>query len=218
MTTKPECPDCGQGFDSAKGLRIHYSSVHKSHSYETPQRCHWCGEWYVPIGESSSVRNFCNHDCRTAWQSWFRRGERHPNYKEGNGVSKDWELLSRMIRARDGCCLRCGREETKSGRKLHVHHIRPKDEFEQRSEADEPTNLVSVCFDCHKYLEGETPDKQLSEIDVNSRDSLAFTEREKELSQKFQRQSDPIEGAPQRRDDFLKVEKKASKEDPRNQG
>lgn len=92
---------------------------------------------------------FCNRVCR----SRFARGENHSQWRGGaNGYrGTRWQVLAEAIRVRDGRrCRRCGKSEAEQGRKLDVDHIRPWRSFTNKDDANNPSNLVSLCKHCHR--------------------------------------------------------------------
>jgi 5-methylcytosine-specific restriction endonuclease McrA len=88
-------------------------------------------------------------------------GEDHPRW--AGGISQNygpkWPKRRRQALNRDGWeCQRCGlaneahRSEYECN--LHVHHIRPFRTFDSKSEAHELDNLLTLCAECHRRLEG----------------------------------------------------------------
>lgn len=71
----PDCPTCGESFDSSRGLRVHHSSVHGK---RLPNReCARCGtEFY-----SEHEKKYCSDDCRGNAVSF--EGKNNPNYRGG---------------------------------------------------------------------------------------------------------------------------------------
>lgn len=112
-----------------------------------------------------SARTFCSRLCSQNYTA----GENHPLYREGGRADKfgsRWGPISESIRERDGRkCRRCGKPESDNGKRLHIDHIIPRRRFESMDEANEPSNLVSLCSSCHAiktsgperaYLRGDT--------------------------------------------------------------
>lgn len=85
--------------------------------------------------------------------------ERHWNYKDGpfvqkRGIWSQWQSLRNQTRERDGYrCFVCGRTEAELGKQLSIHHIRPFRFFADSSEANDLSNLVSLCQSCHMKVE-----------------------------------------------------------------
>lgn len=56
------------------------------------------------------------------------------------------------MRERDGyTCRRCGMTQTENGEALAVDHIKPWRSFTSEIEANDPSNLASLCKKCHGY-------------------------------------------------------------------
>lgn len=79
------------------------------------------------------------------------RGEQHPHWKGGTGTlpygPEFTKKFKRLIRERDKqTCQRCGKTRAEQSRALPVHH-------RDRNKANnDPTNLVTVCNSCHRWL------------------------------------------------------------------
>lgn len=79
----------------------------------------------------------------------------------GNGTmwkrDREWDEMCKVVRDLDGQCVVCGVgcEEywEENGRKMPVHHVIPKDVFENQKEANFLENLVSLCPVCHGSVE-----------------------------------------------------------------
>jgi 5-methylcytosine-specific restriction endonuclease McrA len=64
----------------------------------------------------------------------------------------EWRRLAEQIRTRDRhTCQRCGTTQLTNGRKLDVDHIRPWRSFTDKRQANDPTNLISLCKRCHRH-------------------------------------------------------------------
>jgi hypothetical protein len=177
ITDRERCPYCGEEYRGRRGVKIHMAAVHDEATSVTAP-CNWCGvsvevrEWEV------DEHHYCSRECGKAWNAYIRRGESHPNYVDGSGRGKEFDWVANAIRARDGDCVRCGKEDGGSdGRRLHVHHIVPEDEAEN---PHEPTNLLAVCGSCHPELEGLTPERQREECGIESVEELELNGRIKE--------------------------------------
>jgi endogenous inhibitor of DNA gyrase (YacG/DUF329 family) len=95
-------------------------------------------------------RPFCSKDCQTAFfvgdKSPMFRGDKDPNR------GAQWNRLAEEIRSDHGyACKRCGKTQADNGQKLSVDHIRPWRSFEDKTLANEKTNLVPLCRKCHSY-------------------------------------------------------------------
>lgn len=107
--------------------------------------------------------HFCNRECRNAYQS----GPTHPKWRGGaiEWRGSDWLRQSAAARKRDGYrCQRCGITQAETGQTLDVHHIVPFRAFgvKRHKEANELSNLVSLCRHCHAQVEWHNAPLQLS--------------------------------------------------------
>jgi len=117
----------------------------------------------VKIGEKLGVSSRCVND-------WMRRhgierrgmeGEENPMWRGGKDdyYGPSWHSARRAARERDGYeCQRCEMSDQEHiGRfdqGLHVHHITPFRTFNDHAEANELSNLITLCRECHDMLEG----------------------------------------------------------------
>lgn len=82
----------------------------------------------------------------------YRRGPLHRQWLGGKCpyYGANWRVQRRAVRERDGgVCQDCGTTEAALGRALDVHHIIPRRMFTDMVEANELTNLTSLCSACH---------------------------------------------------------------------
>jgi 5-methylcytosine-specific restriction endonuclease McrA len=82
----------------------------------------------------------------------------------------NWRRLAAAIRQRDDyTCRRCGKSQAENGQRLAVDHIMPWRLFDDadKTAANDPNNLVSLCKSCHawktaraerKFLRGDVID------------------------------------------------------------
>jgi len=136
------------------------------------------------LGEPPSQREFENHanisslTVRKRFDTWNaalkcagvgvrcpdrynRQGEDNPNWTGGyiRYYGESWFEARREARQRDDfSCQRCGmpneKHVEKTSMQLHVHHIQKFKSFDNHEEANQLSNLVTLCVDCHKTLEG----------------------------------------------------------------
>jgi 5-methylcytosine-specific restriction endonuclease McrA len=72
-----------------------------------------------------------------------------PNKRAGRGA---WKRLAAIVRRRDdNKCRRCGRGREDQERAFPVDHVIPWRNFENKSQADDPENLVTLCPQCHAW-------------------------------------------------------------------
>lgn len=70
----------------------------------------------------------------------------------------DWPVIRRQALQRDqNRCRYCKKDADElmadSDTGLHVHHIRPREEFESLDEANRLSNLITLCPSCHRRWE-----------------------------------------------------------------
>lgn len=87
------------------------------------------------------------------------RGEQSPHWKGGEReYGAGWSRRKRRnVRVRDQArCQSCGMTESthiqQFDTKLHVHHIKPARQFENPSERNAMSNLITLCASCHHGL------------------------------------------------------------------
>lgn len=108
-------------------------------------------------------RFFCSRACMGVWQSLNWTGENNPFWKGGavHYYGPNWKQQARAARKRDGYqCRHCGVTQKKLRRSLDVHHVQPIRTFgyipgrnENYKQANNLTNLISLCTSCHKGVE-----------------------------------------------------------------
>ena len=102
--------------------------------------------------------HFC---CGEHRQNWLRNaGEDHPAYKKGQGSYRgpSWNRQRKKAYNRDnGECQHCNMSEEKHvsihNRSADVHHIVPYRLFEDHNNANDESNLITLCCTCHKKHE-----------------------------------------------------------------
>jgi len=114
--------------------------------------CEFCSSEYERIPSKAEESRFCSLQCLADWKSENSNAELH--------YGKKWHNISREVRARDNnCCQNCektNQEHIESyGRQLPVHHIKPLREFDSTEEANQKSNLVTLCIDCHTSVEAD---------------------------------------------------------------
>lgn len=103
---------------------------------------------------------YCSESCRDAGHAANIRGEDNPRWTGGyeGYYGPTWVEQRRQTIRRDGeRCFLCGLDrENHYGlfrTDLHVHHMTPFREFDDSTEANRLSNLLTVCNYCHKRLE-----------------------------------------------------------------
>lgn len=118
--------------------------------------CQQCGlEYETTPGTSRGM--FCSRRCQAKWQSQTRCGEASPTWRGGRVTyyGPNWEVQRRKARKRDKVCLDCGASPDHLGYRLSVHHRIPFRDFglERYLEANDLSNLMSLCRSCHLIRE-----------------------------------------------------------------
>lgn len=150
----------------------------------TNKICPHCKKTFKVLPHQN-VKIFCNQKCRNAFSkkenhpSWNGGGDnwcvdcnkpistyakrcekcsksmQHNNNWQGGKSFEKYGLefnddLRKLIRKRDNfTCQICGINQKQLKRKLHVHHI------DKNKKNNNPTNLVSLCINCHMKLHRE---------------------------------------------------------------
>lgn len=121
--------------------------------------CSYCGETHMRAKSKVEDKNnvFCDIDCHASYQSEYIVGENHPLSKNGEKISAR-PSKKKEIRSRDNWkCQYCGMDNEKHKEKykgeLDVHHIIPARKFSDRERANDPSNLITLCKDCHRTWE-----------------------------------------------------------------
>lgn len=106
---------------------------------------------------------FCSRKCQYDFVSQNMRGDKNPNFIDGNPTyyrGPNWGRQARATRKRDNfSCQICGKHGNRDGVKIEVHHIKPYRKFNNDFEkANQLSNLITLCNSCHKKAEsGKIP-------------------------------------------------------------
>ena len=81
-------------------------------------------------------------------------GENSPTWNGGKRhYEGHWLRQRKLALERDGyICQLCGTTQEENGRELDVHHIRPYKLFNDKNEANQLDNLISLCHHCHRFI------------------------------------------------------------------
>lgn len=167
------CPECGAWKPSAEEVKSHYLNQHQEHS-EIAIKCELCGAWDTIPEYNRRAHDACSRECMKEILSAESSGEKSPVWVDGRTTrGTEWEIIVNNVRGRDsGVCQCCGCEKEEDGTRLHGHHITHEDLVGEGMHPHAPTNVVSTCPDCHKDLEGEPEEVQLSALGLSSRREL----------------------------------------------
>ena len=96
-------------------------------------------------------RKFCSVKCYRDYSV----GENSPHWKGGKCLAHGnfWNHIRILVYERDKCCRGCDAITSPGGRRLDVHHIDPRRNYENQNDANIITNLVALCAPCHTRLE-----------------------------------------------------------------
>ena len=128
--------------------------------------CHTCGETLhlTNYRYKRSPRHFCSRECKGEWWSKEFRGENHHNWQGGFDwyYGPNWSEQNAKVRRRDNHqCFFCGLSSAASkvirGRRLDVHHVTRKEEYESYRNANRLGNLLTLCAVCHSSLDAPPP-------------------------------------------------------------
>lgn len=127
---------------------IAYRAAHRTQFLQA--ECRRCGATFKRTAGALKrvVNRFCSTECSRA----FNRGENSPLYRGEHDPNRGghWRRLAEAIRKRDGHkCQRCNKTQAENKQKLSVDHIIPWRAFDDKVEANHPSNLTSLCRSCH---------------------------------------------------------------------
>lgn len=116
--------------------------------------CRQCGDEF----RTNQGSFLCSRKCADEWRSEHGviHGPKNPNWRGGSAEYRgvDWLEVREEIRERDDYeCQDCGLEQEDAKRALSVHHIVPLRDFDDRQEAHDPENLITLCRRCHMKRE-----------------------------------------------------------------
>lgn len=133
----------------------------KGVSAERP--CDECGAIFRPRSRPKNNHFFCSKTCNAAYHSKHYAGPNSPRWLGGSihYYGPNWNAQKRAARKRDDYrCHYCGKPQKKNKHALDVHHVKPFREFgyvlglnDNYLQANELSNLVSLCKHCHRLAE-----------------------------------------------------------------
>ncbi len=160
LKNRPErpCVTCGKAFlpRQHRGVWAKCCSSKCQRAYIAPVQilvtCAQCARQFHRR-DGQHVRRYRVHFCNIVCRGKFVRGENHALYRGDCDPNRGrrWTVLAESIRQRDSYqCRRCGKTQAENGRKLDVDHVKPWRAFEDKAEANDPANLVTLCKTCHR--------------------------------------------------------------------
>lgn len=127
----------------------------KNSKENAEMRCEVCSDMFSVIPAREERARFCSVECRHEFLRQ-RTGQEHPLYVEEKeeDYGQNWNEIAKGIREKyNRECWSCGVDESELFRKLDVHHIKPRREFDNVDEANTEDNLIPLCLPCHQKWE-----------------------------------------------------------------
>lgn len=139
---------------------------HQNYKGKIDVICAWCGKVFKKYESAIIGRTFCSKKCQHSWSIENVIGKKqheHPAWLGGcvryRGPNWDEKRIETVKRDGSKCCV-CGKEA-----KI-VHHKIPFRLFESYEEANDLSNLMTVCKKHHSILEYEFWDKNKDKIQI----------------------------------------------------
>ena len=118
--------------------------------------CAYCGKelFVTPSVYNSYKHHYCDVKCMAKYFAEHYSGENSPTYKNGKRhYQGNWkQAREARLEIDKHICQICGKTEEENKRSLDVHHIKSYHDFEDKIEANQIDNLVSLCTDCHRFV------------------------------------------------------------------
>lgn len=158
------CKFCGEKFkikwDNQKFCSIECSGKQMTEEGFEEVECDNCGEIFE--AEKAKNRRFCGNECYIE----FRQDNLVVDVSGSNNsqwvqeespikYGKFWNSAREKVLERDDySCVVCGKGREEIGRNPDVHHIKPRRAFDDLSNSNRVDNLVCLCPNHHKMVEG----------------------------------------------------------------
>jgi len=118
--------------------------------------CDECGKIFTrpkSLYSEGQKHVFCSRECQDKNLDYRPRGNNHYHYIDGkssNWRGFGWTPIRKHVRERDNdTCYLCDKTKDELGQELSVHHLVRFEDFEDENEANNYTNLISLCPSCH---------------------------------------------------------------------
>jgi hypothetical protein len=157
------CDGCGVEFEAApheekRFCELECSYGNRKHDNYHTADCEICGKEYKTGGPvKAKRRRTCGRDCFSKLLSKEYSGENHPSWKGGRPdyYGTRWNKQRQKALERDNYeCVICGKGKDELGIHPDVHHIVPVADFEDKDNAHDLINLVTLCRKHHDHWEG----------------------------------------------------------------
>jgi predicted HNH restriction endonuclease len=173
MSIERACPICSTVY-SASPTRLAWgreTTCSKACSYELRAKaksnqvqrvCIGCGELFERCPshlDRNGKGKYCSRKCRDL----YRVNTQHPQYINGSASESrgpNWQAQKRKAKQRDRyICQRCGIDQqgcvAKFGQTFQVHHITPFRLCDDYIQANQLSNLITLCPRCHRIAEAQ---------------------------------------------------------------
>jgi len=181
-----ECVGCGKRFSpypstiGRSGIRFCSRRCRVDSGYRPAMldvSCYYCGAQFkrTRAAIAREIHTFCSKTC--AWN--YNSGPRNRGWRGGirGWRGMGWERARKAARQRDKVCRLCGKTPKENCQRLSVDHIVPYSTFDDPEQANDLSNLVSLCRSCHAkkthgpeyhFLRGNTEHLDQFRVAVNA--------------------------------------------------
>ncbi len=117
--------------------------------------CDQCLKSFSVVPHRRATARFCSTGCKNAWESENKTGKNNHNWRGGfdKNYGENWARQRRLTIERDVTCRACGVPKSPNGYGLDVHHIHPLRLFASKTDANELSNLIALCRQCHAAVD-----------------------------------------------------------------
>ena len=128
--------------------------------------CGYCGKEIevIPSRYKNNQFCYCDTNCMAKHYAEIYTGENSPTWKGGktHHYTGGFYHARKQVRERDNyTCQLCGITEEEYGKELSVHHIKKYRDFDNKIEANDLNNLISLCEPCHRFIHSNANIEQL---------------------------------------------------------
>lgn len=135
--------------------------------------CFICGKEISASKSIHKVKKCCSKECTSKMMSIRYTGFNNPAWRGGISCYGDiWPYQRELARERDNnICQICGATSNENGKRLDVHHIKPFKIFSNPIEANNLSNLITLCRKCHRKEERKA--QRFYGITINTNSTIA---------------------------------------------